>query len=227
MKSKAIVISILVIVMSLFVGVVSAQDDTTTNRPGRGQGLLQDIVEIVTEATDLTPQDIMQQLQDGATLAEVIENADGDVDAVMAEVEALMSEQIEELFNTEFDFAGRGGNGFGIRDRVHNGVMGDLATAISDATGLEPAEILQQLRDGASLADIITDNGGDVDMVIATVLESVTTNVNERVESEQITQEQADTILENLEETITDFMNGDLEFPPQGNRGGRGGRSNN
>jgi len=227
MKNKAIVISILVLVMSLFVGVIAAQeDDTTANRPGRGRNLLHDIVEIVTEATGLTQQEIMEQLQDGATLAEVVENAGGDVDAVIADVETLMSEQIEELFNTEFDFEGRDGNGFGIRDRVRNGVLGEVATAISAETGLETTEILQQVRDGEILADIITNNGGDVDTVVAAVVEAVTTNVNERVESEQITQEQADTILENLEETVTDLINGELELPLR-DRGGRGGRGNN
>ena len=227
MKNKAIIISILAIVMSLFVGVAAAQDDSTAagNHPGRGDGFLGDVLEVVTEATGLAPQEIMEQLREGTTLTTVIENAGGDASAVIAEVQAESDSRIEELFTTEFDFSGR--NPGGLRDRVRDGVMGELATAVSDATGLELVDIMQQVRDGATVAEIITDNGGDVDAVIATVVDAVTTAVNERVASEELTQENADTILENLEETVTNWINGDTAFPNRNNAGRGNGRGNN
>lgn len=227
MKNKAIIISILAIVMSLFMGVVAAQDDSTTegNRPGRGHGLLEDVMELVTGATGLTPQEVMEQLRDGATLTQLIEDAGGDASAVITDVQAEVNNRIEELFTTEFDFTGR--NPGSIRDRVQSGVIGELASAVTEATGLELMDIMQQLGDGATVAEIITENGGDVDVVITSVIDSVTTALNERVESGELSQENADIILETLEETVTNWVNGDTAFP-SGHRSNPGnGRGNN
>ncbi len=226
MKNKVIIIGILAMVMSLFAGVAAAQEDSTTesNRPGFRHNLLEETISLITDATGLTAQEVMEQLRDGSTLTAVIENAGGDASTVIAEVQAAVDSRIEELFATEFDFSGR--NPGGIRDRVRNGVTGELMTAITDATGLELVDIMQQVRDGATVAEIITDNGGDVDDVIATVVDAVTTAVNERVESGDLSQENADTILENLEETVTDWINGEASFPNRNNRG-RGNRPGN
>ncbi len=225
MKSKAIVIVVFVLMLSSFVGVSFAQDDTSTSveRPIQHRDVLRNIIDIVTESTGLNMEDIMSQLRDGETLASIIEANGGDVDVVMAEVEAQIAGQIEALFTTEFTFGDRAD---GFRDRVRNGIVGEIATAVSEVTGLELADLLQQVRDGAVLADLITENDGDVDAVISTVVDSVTTAINERVADEQITQEQADALLENLEETVSEWMTGEYQFNNQGQRGGRGNRGN-
>ncbi|HRF96449.1 MAG TPA: hypothetical protein PLZ51_14685, partial [Aggregatilineales bacterium] len=62
---------------------------------------------------------------------------------------------------------GRGqGGGRGGGDRPNGDGLRDIVQVVVDATGLDPQDLMQQLRDGATLADIITANGGDVNTVI-------------------------------------------------------------
>ncbi len=104
------------------------------------------------------------------------------------------------------------------RNRLGDNTVRQLIDLAVEATGLEPQELLAQLRDDSTLADVITANGGDVDTFIASAVSAVTERINEAVASGNITQERADNILGNLEETVSSAVNG--EWQP--GRGGRG-----
>ena len=83
---------------------------------------------------------------------------------------------------------GRGFHGFGGRGLAMPGgpapVLMDLVT---EATGLEPAALHAALRGGDTLAALIEANGGDAEAFIAeataTVTESATARITERIES--------------------------------------------
>ncbi|MDX2139661.1 MAG: hypothetical protein SF123_16365 [Chloroflexota bacterium] len=118
---------------------------------------------------------------------------------------------------------GPGGNGMG--GRHGQGMMREVLTIISDATGLTEREILQQVRDGATLTEIITANGGDVQAVTDAIIAVVTEQVNEAVTNGRITQERADQILANLPTMVENVLNGEFEpgfGGPRGDRGDRG-----
>lgn len=100
------------------------------------------------------------------------------------------------------------------RDRI---VMEIMAAQ----TGLDVREMIAQLRDGATLSELITANGGDVDAAIAEVVAQVTEQINTAVSESRLTQEQADELIANLEQNITDLVNGAL-LPEEGRPGGRG-----
>ena len=100
---------------------------------------------------------------------------------------------------------------------------GEVIEIVTNATDLDVSEIREALQDGSTLADIISDSGADVDEITATVIETIRTAINERVASGDLTQEQADTILENLDGRLTDLMNG--EFSLQGRIRGQRGRN--
>jgi len=105
-------------------------------------------------------------------------------------------------------------------DRGGFGGYSDLAL---EATGLTAEELRTALQDGATIADLITANDGDVDSVIAELVAESTTQINERVEAGRMTQEQADVILANLEDNITERLNGTFErLESVGGRGGFG-----
>lgn len=117
---------------------------------------------------------------------------------------------------------GPGGHGMGGRG---HGLMRELVTIISEETGLTAQEILQQVRDGATLAEIITANGGDVQAVTDAIIAAVTEEVNEAVATGRITQERADEILANLPAMVENALNGEFEpgfGGPRGDRGDRG-----
>lgn len=110
---------------------------------------------------------------------------------------------------------GRPGRPGGPRGGVRMVGIQMLMEASTDATGLEPREILAQVRNGATLGEVIIANGGDVDAVLSDALAAVTTAVNERVESGNLTQEQGDQLLAQAEEGFQAALNGTLSGPPR------------
>mgnify|MGYP002713304980 CR=1 FL=1 len=98
-----------------------------------------------------------------------------------------------------------------------------LFKAVTDATGMDAQSIFQSLRDGNTLADIITENGSTVDAVLASAMDTATEHVNQMVTDERITQEQADELLINLEQIYTDILNGEIERPLLDRFSGRDG----
>src|SRR5205085_2340560 len=70
--------------------------------------------------------------------------------------------------------------------------------AVVDATGLRAPQVLQQVRSGSSLADIITANGGDVDTVVNDAVAAATEQINAAVADGRLGREQADQLLANL-----------------------------
>jgi hypothetical protein len=108
------------------------------------------------------------------------------------------------------DDSGAGRPGDRSRDRGRDRIDLNLIEAISDAAGLEPREILPQIRDGATLAEIIEANGGSVDAVIAEATSTISAELAERVAAGDITQDRADALLERFDEMLADLINGEL-----------------
>lgn len=90
---------------------------------------------------------------------------------------------------------------------------------ILEATGLTQEELFEALQSGSTLADLITANDGDVDAVIAELVQTATDHINQHIEDGKLTQEQADTMLAELETRITERINGTFE-PPMMGKGG-------
>lgn len=102
-----------------------------------------------------------------------------------------------------------------------SGPLRSFINIVADETGLEPRDIVVQLRDGLTLSDIITTNGGDVDQVIDDSLVQLTDQINQAVTDGKLTQERADKLLTNLEDVVTRAINGEL-FPHRMGRGAVG-----
>lgn len=88
----------------------------------------------------------------------------------------------------------------------------EFVQIVVDATGLEPRELAQRVRNGETLADVIIASGADVDAVIVDMVSHVNARINAAVEEGNITQERADQMLEQVEPTITAIVNGEFEF---------------
>lgn len=231
MKSKFVIFALIVLVMSLFVGAASAQEEevATTDDTRLRRGVVSSLLDIVTEETGLTAQEIFQQVRDGATLTEVIESNGGSVqnvtEAVLAEAETVLAEavaeeritqeradeiltnletRLPEILNREFELRGRGER---IRDRFENGLRGNALSTISEVTGLDLREIRQAVADGATLAQVIENNGGDVAVVTEELIAQATERIDNLVAEEIITQEEADGFVTNLETRIDTFLN--------------------
>jgi hypothetical protein len=235
---KVSLVMVVLALMALLVGVTSAQEGTPeVGRGGRfGAVALRQLFQIVADETGLQVQEIVTQVHEGTTLADIITANNGSVDDVMAQAVTAATDHINAavadgtitqeradqlLANLEAAIT-RGLNGELRRDgpdgrqpgnRERRGVR-NLLQAIADATGLEQREILQQARDGSTLADIITANGGTVDAVLASAIAASTEDINTAVANGRLTQEQADELIASLPAAYTEALNMSPEARP-------------
>jgi hypothetical protein len=239
MNTKKLLITLALLVTAILgvAGAAFAQQETPEGGRGgrggrgdRGFDLMPELILIVADETGLDPLDIAFDLRAGSTLAEIITENGGDVNAVIATaVETItthvndavaagtltqeqadrflanLEQNVTDIINGEFR-AGEGGRG----DR-RGGMIAEasriLIDATAEATGLDAATIRQQVREGSTLAEIITANGGDVQAVIDSAVATATEEINTAVTNGRITQEQADTMIASLETRFTEAVN--------------------
>ena len=94
--------------------------------------------------------------------------------------------------------------------------------------GTTADELRADLRAGASLAEIATAAGVDIEVIIDQIEAQMTDRINQAVLDGRIDADQAATKLESLTERVTDRVNGERPegrrgFGPRGLRGPRGG----
>ena len=149
---------------------------------------------LILEATGLDKAAVYEALQNGSTIAELIEANGGDVDSVIAELTAAATEDINAsvaamLETLEADITAQlhsglrrfeGGKG---RPRPRGGFsLRGIESIVLEATGLESEAALREaLEDGSTIAELIEANGGDVDSVIAELTAAATENINARM----------------------------------------------
>lgn len=226
MSHKLQWILIIVLVISLgTVGVVGAQDDDGRDRQfGNNLGI---VVDTVSTALGLTPEEVLQMVRDGMTLAEIIEANGGDVAAIEAAIVADLTDEINENAEAlignldervsgwlEGDFpAADAERPFRDRDNRRFGnpefpqPLRDFAGEIIAQTDLEVSDLVEQLQAGETIADIASANDLDINELTATVEANFATRLNEAVENERLTQEEADERLAEFSASLNDAIN--------------------
>lgn len=76
--------------------------------------------------------------------------------------------------------------------------------------GLSVSGLRSKLESGKSLADVAKDQGKSVDGLIQALVDDVKKNLDDAVSQGRLTQDQENSILANVKEKITDFVNGKL-----------------
>ncbi len=227
----------------LSVSVVGAQD--AIGDPSAAQGRqprpIRTVINVVTDETGLSPRDILGQMRDGLTLADIISANGGDVDQVITTSVSQLTDQINQavangsltqeradrlLANLQ-DVVTRGINGELFPNRLDRGAVRGaseriLTQAVADATGLRVPQVLQQVREGSTLADIITANGSDVDTMVNNAVAATTEQINAAVSTGRLGQEQADQFIANLPDLYSAAVNGQLRPNGLQQRLGRG-----
>lgn len=168
---------------------------------------------ILLEATGLDAEALRTALMDGSTIAELIEANEGDVAAVVADVKAQatdainartasflegLAQQVGEEMNASHARRGFWGRrGFKLpRHFAYAGV----SDTVLEATGLDAAGLRSALASGATLAELIEANDGDVASVNSSIAAMITSAVNDAAAER----------LENLEEDISQAFNTDF-----------------
>ncbi len=89
-----------------------------------------------------------------------------------------------------------------------HGHRGQGLEAAAEALGMESADLREQLRGGATMAEIAQEKGVDVQVVIDALVAEATAHLDEKVAAGDLTQEEADERLGELTQRITDRVNG-------------------
>ncbi|MBI5666558.1 MAG: hypothetical protein HZC41_01000 [Chloroflexi bacterium] len=216
-KRKWLIISLIIGLLLVGVGAVGAQDEPLR----RGERLAREVAQVVAEAIGLTREQVADRLLNGETLADIIEAQGGSVDAVTAEVVVALTDAInaavengdltqkraDRLLERLDEVVARVINGELPRRAVERAVQLGVLHLAADETGLLPREIIVQLRDGSTLADILTENGVDVNTFINDAAERLDTRLDRLVERGRITQERADDLLAQFRARLTERIN--------------------
>jgi hypothetical protein len=105
-------------------------------------------------------------------------------------------------------------------ERGPGGKGGPGLDVAAQALGMTTDELHTALEGGQTLAQVASDKGVNVQVVIDALVASATNHINEEVTSGEITQAQADTKLADLSQRVTDRVNNPR--PEGGPRGGHG-----
>ena len=132
-----------------------------------------------------------------------------------------MRERADQGFEFGPGMKGRGawGPGMGWTDSESSPVA-----VAADALGMTADELLAELKDGKSIADVANERGVDPQTIADSILASQKDSLAQAVADGKITQEQADQMLSRMEERALDldstFPFGGRGFDMLGSRGG-------
>ena len=102
------------------------------------------------------------------------------------------------------------------------GMRGGLLDDIAKTLGTTPAKLLESLRSGRSIADIAKANGKSLADVRAAAKAAVKTRLGKAVKDGDLTQKQADEMLEGVDEKLAAITSGKaLRFHGRFHRGGK------
>jgi hypothetical protein len=132
------------------------------------------------------------------------------------------ADAVAETLNEQLPAHGPGGLG---GPHGHGGILLELDAA-AEELGLTEEELREQLRNGASLAEIAEEQGVDVDDLVGVLVGAAEERLAAAVDDGRIDQERADELAAGLEDRIRTFVEEGLPAPPDGIRpgpwGGRG-----
>jgi hypothetical protein len=192
--------------------VVYAQDDGSGGPfdfGGRFRQALADILGISVEEYDAA----VEQAQDRV------------VDEALDE--GWLTEDQAEMLRWRMDqapgFGMRGmDKGFGGFEHGMFGHRNNLISIAADQLDMSLTDLLTELQDGKSIADVAAEKGVDTGAIVDAYLAELKTDLDEAVAEGRITQNQADYSLEQAEERAVDQLSNTWEggFRDHGHRGG-------
>jgi urease gamma subunit len=188
-------------------------------------GPFQGLIGIVAEATGLSQEEILDALRDGQTLAEIAEAEGADleeiVDAAVAAAESRLRAAVEDGRLTEAQMEQAldrlaeelpqrleqawqpTGPAGGLLGRFGEGFW-TMYDAVAEALGLEPEALFTELHDGKTVADVAEEKGVEMEDVREALqdarAEARKEAIEQAVDEGRLTREQAEWMIEGLEE---------------------------
>ena len=129
----------------------------------------------------------------------------------------LTQEQSDTVFDTLMETLSSGDHTGG----RHGGGGAALGTA-AEAIGIEVEDLREAVRDGSTIAEIAEENGVDAQEVIDALVAQANERIDQALADGRFDEAEADEKRAEVEQRVTDLVNGDLERPerPGGPNGG-------
>jgi hypothetical protein len=216
---------------------------TTTKAPDaphlRGVGPFigagKDVLDAGAKALNLTTEQLLTKLRDGkTTIADVAKQQNVDVQTVIDAMAAAAKSDITDIVNNplpvppkfEGGFTGGPGFGFGLGHRG-GGFFGGKLDAAAKALGITADQLMTDLGNGQSIADVAKAKNVDVNKVIDAMVSDAQSHIDAAVKDGHLTQDEATKLKQDLKSHITDFVNnarpkGERHFGPDGGGPGFG-----
>lgn len=206
---RALVVLAVVAALALTVVVI---DRAAADEGGEGDsgGPIQTFFSKVADKLGVSEEELDSAVKDASL--EMIEEAlaEGEISEEQAD---RLRERVEE-YGFALPLRPKWGHGV-CQARVHF-----LLGAAAEVLDMEKGDLLQELQDGQTLAQVAEGKGMGVDEFKDDLLAQIQADLNGLVEGEKITQERADKALERAQENIDDIVN--REAPEHPCRGGPG-----
>jgi polyhydroxyalkanoate synthesis regulator phasin len=106
--------------------------------------------------------------------------------------------------------------------RMHGFGFGDHISVVADAIGITPERLMQELRDGKSIAAVAKGHGVDPQKVINAIVKQANERIDGAVKDGHLDKARADDLKKNLVDQITKMVNGTLPPMPFGGPRDRG-----
>lgn len=111
------------------------------------------------------------------------------------------------------------GGGLGLRMGAR---WGGMLQTWADALGLKVEELAAAVQSGKSVADLAKEKGLTIEALVDKAIEARKAAVQQAVEAGRLTQEQADAMLQQMRERMTESLQNGTCLPGTGNGYGRG-----
>ena len=170
-----------------------------------------DVLEAGAKALNLSTDDLLEKLKDGkTTIADVAEEQNVDVQTVIDAMAAVAKADITDMVNnplpTPPDFPeGLKGPGFGFGH--HGGFRVNKLDAAAKALGITADELMTDLRNGQSIADVAKAKNVDVNKVVDALVAEAQSKLDAAVKDGDLTQDEANKLKSDLKDHITDLVN--------------------
>lgn len=245
----------LLVLGTLFVGAVSAQEPTTPTpnesddgvelpgagamgrwfgramgrsfglgvKVGRHLGGTDAMVDAVAKVTGRSAEEVQEALADGQSLSDIITENGATVEEA---VDAYIAGRVAALQDARDEMIERVQQGFpGVRGVMGRFADGSLLDVVADLTGESVADLRSALAEDTTVEEILEERGISIDDVVTEYLARRQAALDELVADERITQEQADAMLERIEEQVREHIEEGLGawpggFAPGASRGG-------
>ncbi len=187
------------------------------------------------EALGIDAAELRTAIQSGSTIAEIAADNGIDIDSVIADMvaeadtrvaanpdseraqnfdAAALTERLTSMVNGEIDLA----------DRGQRGDKAGFGETVAEALGLEQSEIREAVQSGQTIADLAEAQGVDLDVIVDQIVAAAQARVDAKLAEDPTAERALAFDAAELEQKVTDRLNGEGERSERGDRGSQGGR---